>query len=71
MAHYKSDNQVRGNRYDGKYVKGPRRSAGERSIFFFSFFLERTRKAGFSFFTVAVGRKLLAAVRVQPDLPEN
>jgi len=23
MAHYKSDNQMRGNRYDGKYVKGP------------------------------------------------
>ncbi|KXG38889.1 hypothetical protein SORBI_3001G292500 [Sorghum bicolor] len=23
MAHYKSDNRMRGNRYDGKYVKGP------------------------------------------------
>jgi len=24
MAHYKSDNRVRDNRYDGKYVKGPK-----------------------------------------------
>ena len=27
MTHYKSDNRVRGNRYDGKYVKGPHREA--------------------------------------------
>ena len=24
MTHYKNDNRARGNRYDGKYVKGPR-----------------------------------------------
>jgi len=58
MAHYKSDNRVRGNRYDGKYVKGP-----VFGLVCFRLHFTILKKNGFSSTQILVKKSLWSSVK--------